>query len=315
MVLRPRWLGSEQFRRNYTVAISYPLTEEVSEDGEEPEWKPEWKHRPITICFIYNNSGRRYRAIVSDSELPGAHPDPDLVYERILVDWAVPDIEPDVRMLGETSRADSLQDCDVAGNDPTGDGVAVALIAAEKDRALILWGYGGLGKLARLPLEVRAKIYELTFSRLFKNRFWQCYHAREGGLNLLGITHSNPLPTICRLSTTIHDEVLHSVYREQASQITIGTEIIAANFPFQAMIQPGQEVDAAHAKIHPSKELFIGIQVGYPRKVEDAAAIRSNVERVPSPQRHRREPTAASHPSILPHQRGSLPTPILPLRL
>ena len=39
-------------------------------------------------------------------------------------------------------------------------------------------------------------------------------------------------------------------------------------------------MDAAHAKIHASKELFIGIQVPDPRDVRDVAAVRSNVERV-----------------------------------
>jgi hypothetical protein len=156
----------------------------------------------------------------------------------------------------------------------------VAAIAAEKEHALTLWGFDGLGIFARLPLEVRAKIYALTFPRLPEQSFWQCYHTKKAGLTLIGNTHSSPLPVICRLSTAIRKEVFDSVYREQASQIIIGTELIVANFPLQTMIRPGQEVKAACAKVHPSKELFIGIQFPAPRLVEGAAAVRSNLDRV-----------------------------------
>ena len=214
---------------------------------------------------------------MNGAELPGAHPDPYLVYEKILLDWAVPYIEVDGPVLGESSRTDSLQPHDVARDDfnltKSAASGEVAMIAAERERALILWGYDGLGTLVRLPLEVRAKIYELIFFHLFEQRSWQCYHTKKAGLTLMGNTHSSPLPVICRLSTAIRKEVFDSVYREQASQIIVGTELIVSNFPLQ-------EVKAAHSKVYPSKELFIGIQVPTSRTIEAAAAVRSNVERV-----------------------------------
>jgi hypothetical protein len=272
MALRPRWLGSEAFRRQYQVLIRCPSTD-VSADGSGPEWNPEWRHRPIVVYIFDTNSGRGYRAAVRASELPGAHhPDPDLVYQEIFRKWAVPDFGMEGPDLGESSRADGLQGCDL-GRETTGD--EIALIPAEKDYEL-----DGLGTLARLPLELRAKIYELAFHRLFEQRFWQCYHTKKTGLTLLGITHSSPLPVICQLSTAIREEVFDSVYREQELKIIIGTELIVANFPLHAMIRPGQEVNVAYAKVHHSKELFIGVQFPAPRIIEGAAAVRSNLDLV-----------------------------------
>lgn len=267
-----RQLDCEAFRRQWRVTVSRPSTD-VLPDGSGPQWKPEWRHRPIVVYFFDTNSGRRYRAAVSASELPSAlHPVPDLVYQQILRKWAIPDFEMEGPDLGESSRADGLQGCDL-GRETTGD--EIALIAAEKEHAL-----DGLRTLARLPLEVRARIYEFAFIRLFEQRFWQCYHAKKAGLTLLGTTHSSPLPVICQLSIAIRKEVFDSVYREQALEIIIGTELIVANFPLHAMIVPGQEANATYAKVYPSKELFIGFQFPAPRIIEGAAAIRSNLERV-----------------------------------
>jgi hypothetical protein len=116
MILRHRWVGSEAFRRHYTVSISTPSTD-IPADGSEPEWKPEWRHRPYLVRFLAKNSGLRYRAIVSDSELPRGHPDPGLVYQEILLDWAVRDIGMDGPLLGESSRFDGLQGHDLARDD------------------------------------------------------------------------------------------------------------------------------------------------------------------------------------------------------
>lgn len=83
-------------------------------------------------------------------------------------------------MLCESSRVDGLQASDLASDDSAlMERVAsdeVALIAAEKARSLILLGLDGLGRLIKLPLEVRCKIYELTLSRVFEQHFWRCYH-------------------------------------------------------------------------------------------------------------------------------------------
>jgi hypothetical protein len=277
-LVRHRYIGSKAFRRDYRVTVSRPSID-VPANGSAPEWKPEWRHRPNLVRFLNVRSGLRYRATVSDSELPGAHPDPYLVYERICLDWAVPDIEMDGPVLGESSRVDGLR-----GHDLTRDDISlmdeIALTAAEKAHALVLCNPDGLGTLAKLPLEVRAMIYEFSFNRVSEQRFWQCYHTKKAGLTLIGNTHSSSYPLICRLSTAIRKEVFNFVYREQALQIIIGTDLIVANFPLQTTLKPGQEVDAAHAEIHPSRELFIGIQFPAPRIVEGAAAVRSNLDRV-----------------------------------
>ena len=281
MAARPRYLGSEAFRRSYRVEVSRPSTD-IPPDGSGPEWNPEWRHRPTVVRFHNFHSGLRYKAIVNDWELPGGHPYPNLVYERILLDWAVPDNNTYGPVLGESSKADGLQFLDLATDDS--DLVEIATeIVAEKESALILRNvpqFDGLGMLARSPLEVRARIYEHSFNHVSEHRFWRCYHTKKAGLTLIGNTHSSPLPLICRLSNAIRQEVFDSVYREHVSQIIVGTEIIAANFPLQAMICPGQRVTAALAEAHPSKELFIGIQFPAPRVVEGAAAIRSNLERL-----------------------------------
>jgi hypothetical protein len=54
---------------------------------------------------------------VSDSELPGAHPDPYLVYEKIFMDWAVINMDLDGPVLGESVRPDGLQGHDLATDD------------------------------------------------------------------------------------------------------------------------------------------------------------------------------------------------------
>ena len=130
------------------------------------------------VRFINYHTGLRYKATVNDWELPGAHPDPNLVYERILLDWAVPDNETNGPVLGESSRADGLQYLDLATDD-SNLVESAARVAADKESALILrrlQQFDGLGTLAKFPLEVRAMIYEHGFDRLSEQRFWQCYH-------------------------------------------------------------------------------------------------------------------------------------------
>lgn len=103
---------------------------------------------------------------------------------------------------------------------------------------------------------------------------------RRSGLSLLGISHTNPLPVVFALSAVIRNEVLDSVYREMATKIIIGGEVVAFNFPLNAGLRPCEPVDAARAEVPLSKELFIGIQVPSPRNAVDADAVRSNVEEV-----------------------------------
>jgi len=82
------------------------------------------------------------------------------------------------------------------------------------------------------------------------------------------------------LSKVIRREVLNSVYREHAVKIIIGTQVVAANFLLNAGLQPGESLDATHAGVPLSKELFIGIQVESPREESYATTVRGNVERL-----------------------------------
>lgn len=193
---------------------------------------------------------------------------------KILSGRALVDRGPRGPILGESARVDGLQKRNLVEDDrDLVRGEArdkLALIVAGQDRA----HYDGLGTLAALPLEVRCKIYGLVFP------FWQCYHTKGDGLRLLGISHSNSLPAIFALSKAIRSEVLDCFYRERATKIIIGTKVVTANFLLNAGLQPGQSVVATHAKVPPSRELFIGIQVESPRTAPYAARVRRNVERV-----------------------------------
>jgi hypothetical protein len=259
------------------IAID-PRTDDPTEDR---------KDNPCELRFTDKKSGICYRAIARYSEAFCNSNERDMeVMKNIFFEWAVPDVVDDLNgpILGESARVDGLQGCSPGGDDLGRTRRAarddIALIAAEKDCALILWGYDGLGTLATLPLEVRCKVYERAFHRLSDRHFWQCYHTKRDGFSLLGISHSNPLPVIFSLSNAIRNEVLDSVYREQVAKIIIDGETVAFNFPLNAGLRPGESVDARLARVPLSKELFIGIQLPSPRNDADAAAVRSNVERV-----------------------------------
>jgi len=242
------------------------------------------------LRFTNSDIGISYRAIARYSETFGnSRKRDEKIMKNIFFEWAVLDVVSDLDgpMLGESARVDGLQGCNLEGDDDAlARGTArddIAHMAAEKDRALILWGHGRsdpLGALVKLPLELRCKTYKRAFHRLFEEHFWQCYHTKRDCLSLLGISHSNPLPAVFALSTVVRDEVLDSVYRETATKIIIGRETVAFNFPLNAGLRPCEPVDAARAKVPLSKELFIGIQVPSPRNAVDADTVRSNVEKV-----------------------------------
>ena len=61
--------------------------------------------------------------------------------------------------------------------------------------------------------------------------------------------------------------------------ITIGTEVIAFNFPLLPSLQAGQTLDSTQARLPKSAELFIGIQVTSSRSWLDAD-VRDNVASV-----------------------------------
>jgi hypothetical protein len=266
------------FRRicisRHFIAID-PRTDDPTEDR---------KDSPCELRFTDKKSGICYRAIARYSEAFCNSNERDMeVMKNIFFEWAVPDVVDDLNgpILGESARVDGLQGCSPGGDDLGRTRRAarddIALIAAEKDCALILWGYDGLGTLATLPLEVRCKVYERAFHRLSDGHFWQCYHTKRDGFSLLGISHSNPLPVIFSLSNAIRNEVLDSVYREQVAKIIIGGETVAFNFPLNAGLRPGESVDARLARVPLSKELFIGIQLPSQRNVERVVKLLSSM--------------------------------------
>jgi hypothetical protein len=248
------------------------------------------KDNPCELRFTNRYTGVSYRAIARYSEAFGNSLERDEeIMKDIFLEWAVLDFVNNLSgpMLGESARVDGLQGCKLERDDQAlVEGSArddTAIVAAENNRALILWDHDRsepLGTLVKLPLELRCKAYKHTFHRLFEGHFWQCYHTKRDGLSLLSISHSNPLPVVFALSNIIRNEVLDSVYRANATKIVIGGETMAFNFPLNAGLQPCEMVDAAHAKVPLSKELFIGIQVPSPRNAVDADAVRSNVEKV-----------------------------------
>jgi hypothetical protein len=266
--------------RRWTRAIK-PWTGDPTEDP---------KDNPCELRFTNSYSGDSYRAISRYSEAFGnSEKRDDEVMKNIFFEWAVPDIVSDLSgpMLGESARVDGLQGCIFEDDEfAIVQGTAredTTFVAAENNRALILWDHDRhdpLGTLAKLPLELRWKIYKRAFHRLFEGHFWQCYHTKRDGLSLLGISHTNPLPVVCALSVVLRNEVLDSVYREMATKIIIGGEVVAFNFPLNAGLRPCEPVDAGRAEVPLSKELFIGIQGPSPRNAVDADAVRSNVEEV-----------------------------------
>jgi hypothetical protein len=204
--------------------------------------------------------------------------------KNIFLEWAVLDVVNNLSgpMLGKSARVDGLQGCKLERDDEALVEGNARGDTAEPDHALILWGHNrsALGTLSKLPLELRCEIYRCAFHRLFEGHFSQCYHTKRDGLSLLGISHSNPLPVVFALSHVIRNEVLDSIYRAKTTTIIIGGEAVAFNFPLNAGLRPCESVDAAHAQVPLSKELFIGIQVPSPRNAVDADTVRSNVEKV-----------------------------------
>lgn len=134
----------------------------------------------------------------------------------------------------------------------------------------------GLGQLAKLPRELRAKVYEYAFPQ----SFWQCYRTKSEGLALLGASHSNSqTPDLFRTSSVIRTECLESVYHgTNKPTIVIGSNVIAFNFPLQAGMVAGQTVDSNNSQIPSAQELFIGVQPPSPRSVGDMALVRSQVK-------------------------------------
>ena len=117
------------------------------------------------------------------------------------------------------------------------------------------------------------------YKHAFPRTFWQCYHTRLPGITLLGMTHSSRLPGILNVSKTIRDEVLESAYCDRSLVITIGTDVIAFNFPLLPTLRAGQTLDNIQARLPKSAELFIGIQATSPRSWLDAE-VRDNVATV-----------------------------------
>lgn len=116
----------------------------------------------------------------------------------------------------------------------------------------------GLGRLGKLPRELRAEVYKYAFPE----SFWQCYRATQNGLALLGQSHfDNQTPNLLRTSSIIRRECLESAYLGNISPtIIVGSHVVAFNFPLQAGMVAGQIADATKSQIPSADELFIGVQ-------------------------------------------------------
>lgn len=138
----------------------------------------------------------------------------------------------------------------------------------------------GLGRLGKLPCEIRAEVYK----HAFLPSFWQCFRkcSTPTDLALLGIQHSNSqTPELFRTSSAICAECLESVYiGTNKPTIVIGSNVIACNFPVQAGMVADQVVDGNKSQVPSAEELFIGIQAPSPRSIAAMAAVRLQVERV-----------------------------------
>jgi len=134
------------------------------------------------------------------------------------------------------------------------------------------------GVMASLPPELRAMV-----NQHLCDGFWQCYQHEDEQLKLVGKSHSSPLPGLLCTSATLREDFLYSAssaYISKPATITIGTEIIALNFPLIAGLGPWDTLDDNKARIPQTRELFIGIQMPSPRKLDHIVEVRMNVKRI-----------------------------------
>ena len=230
----------------------------------------------VHILYFHRGTRRYYRVLATSLEIKE---DPTRDWLQQLTDlfpWTTEEEEGKEqlsgRLLGDSGRVDGLQGCDVS-----------RAVDMESDRspkvddlALVLCHPNGpFGTLGKLPNELRDEVYKHAFPRTF----WQCYHTKRPGMTLLGMSHSSRLPGTLNISKAIREEALASAYSDRSLVITIGTEVIAFNFPLRPTLQAGQTLDSTQARLPTSAELFIGIQVPSPRSSLDAA-VRDNVGRI-----------------------------------
>lgn len=150
--------------------------------------------------------------------------------------------------------------------------------ALPENNVLTLTSTDGLGRLGKLPREIRAEVYK----HAFLPSFWQSFRSTSTGLALLGRHHSNSqTPDIFRTSSIIRAECLESVYGgTNKATIVIGSNVVALNFPLQAGMVARQTVDGKKSQVPSADELFIGIKIPSPRSVAAVATARLQVKRV-----------------------------------
>lgn len=232
----------------------------------------------VQILYFHRGTRRCYRVIATSLEM---EEDPGRNWLQQLTDlfpWTTEEDDEvgkeqlSGRLLGDSGRVDMLQGCDIrkaldmeSGQSPKVDDLALVLCHPN----------GPLGALGKLPNELRDEVYKHAFPRTF----WQCYHTKRPGMTLLGMSHSSRLPGTLNISKAIRKEALASAYSDRSLVITIGTEVIAFNFPLHPNLQAGQTLDSTQARLPKSAEMFIGIQVPSPRSSLDAA-VRGNVGRI-----------------------------------
>jgi hypothetical protein len=232
---------------------------------------------PVQIRYFHRSTQRWYRVTATPYEM--REEQLRLWLQRLadLFGWATLEEkeEPDLsgRLLGVSGRVDGVRACDV----DKAVGMANTPSSTTDSLAPVSWHPNGpVGDLAKIPKELRYKVYKHTFPRTF----WQCYHTKLPGITLLGMTHSSRLPGIMSASEAVREEVIESAFCNKSLVVTVGSEVIAFNFPLIPSLQAGQTLDITQATIPVSAELFIGIQVPSPRSAVEMDAVRVNVGRV-----------------------------------
>ena len=232
----------------------------------------------VHIRYFHRHTGRYYHVSATSLEMEEDLSRDFLQKLTDLFPWAIQKEEEgrkelSGRLLGVSGRVDGLQGCDVGNAAGMESGRSVKV----DDLALVLCHPNGpCGELGKLPRELRDEVYKHAFPRTF----WQCYHTKLPGITLLDVTHSSSLPGILNVSKTIREEALQSAFRDRSLVVTIGTDVIAFNFPLHPTLQAGQTLDSTQARLPKSAELFIGIQIPSPRTPVDTSAVRDNVKKV-----------------------------------
>jgi len=225
---RMTWDEAEAFMKEFNFSIDFGKFSGPENLG------------PVQIRYSHRSTQCWYRVTATPYEM--REEQPRLWLQRLadLFGWATLEEveEPDLsgRLLGVSGRVDGLRACD---GDKAVDMSNIPSSTTDS-LALVSWHPSGpLGNLAKIPKELRYKVYR----HAFPNTFWQCYHTKPPGITLLGVTHSSRLPGIMNASTIVREEVLESAFCDRSLVVTVGTEVIAFNVPLLPSLQAGRTLD------------------------------------------------------------------------